>query len=487
MKKKLEITVRETHFRIFFALIAGITIAAMSQAASTDKVQHFVQVSPRDPRYFELSDGSPYIPIGLNIICPQWGKNEAEGLAQMDEWMRKLSENRGSFIRIWLSHRFWDIEHAKSGEFDSEKAKRIDSLLEMARRYGVRVKMTLEHFRSFDDTSEFGKPIHHVLQGGPAEDVTDFFTGARSREQFKKKLDWYAQRYGGDPVIFAWELWNEINCVKGQGWEQWTKEMLEELHQRFPNNLATQSLGSFDHADIRSLYRHICPLPGNNVVQVHRYLDLGASLKVCHGPVDLLAADTIREMQVFNLNKPILLAESGAVEPHHSGPFRLYEKDEAGIILHDVLFAPFFAGAAGPGQIWHWDKYVDKQNLWYHYARFAEAVKGLDPPAENFRPAQWPDPHLRIYVLIGKQTLLAWCRDAQNTWHSELQKGKMPEPVCGATLDLDRAGIAADKAKVSIYGPWVDQWIAPNIEDNKVILPDFTRSIVVRVEYDAER
>ena len=42
-----------------------------------------------------------------------------------------------------------------------------------------------------------------------------------------------------------------------------------------------------------------------------------------------------------------------------------------GIILHDVLFAPFFAGAAGPGHCWHWNVYVDRNNLWHHFARFA--------------------------------------------------------------------------------------------------------------------
>ena len=46
----------------------------------------FVRVSPRDPRYFELSDGRPYIPIGLNLIAPD--TRRAEGLARMEEWMQ---------------------------------------------------------------------------------------------------------------------------------------------------------------------------------------------------------------------------------------------------------------------------------------------------------------------------------------------------------------------------------------------------------------
>jgi hypothetical protein len=39
----------------------------------------------------------------------------------------------------------------------------------------------------------------------------------------------------------------------------------------------------------------------------------------------------------------LLLAQSGAVEPSHSGPSKLYAKDKDGIILHDILFTPFFA------------------------------------------------------------------------------------------------------------------------------------------------
>jgi hypothetical protein len=30
----------------------------------------FVTISSRDPRYLALSDGRPYIPIGLNMIAP---------------------------------------------------------------------------------------------------------------------------------------------------------------------------------------------------------------------------------------------------------------------------------------------------------------------------------------------------------------------------------------------------------------------------------
>jgi len=465
------------------------TVCAYAQDRS------YVRVSPRDSRYFELSDGRAYIPIGLNMIAPP-GRDEKEALGRMEDWMRRLSANGGNFVRLWLSNPFFDVEHARSGVYDEQKARHIDAVLAMARKYNIRVKMTLEHFRHLGDgrQSWAAKPIHHVSKGGPAEDIVDFFANPASRKQFEGKIAWYATRYGDDPTIFAWELWNEFNAVQKLGatemWlgdsavaRQWTETMLDALHRQFPKNLATQSQGSFDHERKVELYRSLCTIGNNDVAQVHRYLDLGARLEVCHGPVDVLTADAVSVLVGFDCGKPVLLAESGAVEPGHSGPFKLYDKDKAGIILHDVLFAPFFAGAAGAGQCWHWDHYVAKNDLWHQFGRFAEAVEGLDPPAERFRVARIEHPRLRIYVLAGHRTLLAWCRDKENTWRTELAEGKPPERLMGVAVDLPTDLIPpGNSGRVRLYDPWTNTWSEGRLQGGRVVLPSFSRSIVLRVE-----
>ncbi|UCG57783.1 MAG: cellulase family glycosylhydrolase [Phycisphaerales bacterium] len=477
--------IRAMRVLLVYVLIAALSACCMAQRRdSSPDSQSFVRVSPRDAHYFELSNGRPYIPIGLNMIAPR-GDSELDGLACMDGWMKKLSENRGNFIRLWLSHDFFDVEHSRSGEYDQEKAKRIDEVLDMARKYNIRVKLTIEHFRHFFGESQpwAAKPIHHVSLGGPARDIDDFFQGAKSREQFKNKLDWYADRYGDDPTIFAWELWNEVDCVSGKGYMEWTEQMLSELKKRFAKNLATQSLGSFDYGLKRGRYRDLCLMADNDLAQVHRYLDLGASLDVCKGPVDVLAADAVRELMAFDPNKPILLAESGAVEPRHTGPFKLYQKDKAGIILHDVIFAPFFVGAAGTGQSWHWDQYVAAMNLWFHFDRFAEAVRDIDPPAEKFVPMRLDHMRLRIYVLRGEHTFLAWCRDKQNTWRSELAEGKAPTAIQGARVHLPYLGRYLHGTPALFYDPWSNRWIEGKVEAHKLRLPTFSRSLVIKVKY----
>lgn len=453
----------------------GAASLAVCRAGAADG---FVRVSPRDPRYFELSDGSPYVPIGLNLIAPPGRPDDAGGLKVYEGWLDELAANGGNYIRAWLSNPFWDVEHERSGEYDEAKARRIDALLEMARARGIRVKMTLEHFRSIGGGTQgwADKPLHHVSKGGTAESIADFFDGEKSRAQFRAKIAWFGKRFGERPEVFGWELWNEVNAVRGGDYLAWTEAMLPELHRRFPRNLCMQSLGSFDSARWRDAYRRHSTMRGNDVAQAHRYLDLGASLDVCKGPVDVLAADAVRELLAFEPGKPVVLAESGAVEPRHSGPFHLYAADRDGVLLHDILFAPFFAGAAGPGQIWHWDAYVAKNSLWRHFGRFRKAIEGIDPAAERFTPSMIPHERLRVYCLTGRRNTLLWCRDTRNDWRSELERGEAPEEVAGAAIEFDAGG-----GTVSAYDPWTGKTAPARASTGRVALPAFRRSIVVRV------
>ncbi len=449
------------------------TIAGSAQADPTA----FVRVSPRDHRYFEFSDGHPYIPIGLNMIAPP-----GEGLAGMESWMTNLQANGGNFIRVWLSNPFFDVEHERSGQYDPAKAERIEQMLAMAARHGLRVKMCLEHFRHLGGGRQnwAGKPLHLVVNGGTATNMADFLNGQASRDQFKRKLDWFAKRFGDNPTVFGWELWNEINAVQGGDYLAWTEVMLPELHRRFPRNLAMQSLGSYDGEYARKSYQRLAVMPGNDVAQVHRYLDQGARYEVCKGPLDVLAVDAVREMLAQKPDRPVLLAESGAVEPSHSGPSKLYDKDVKGTLLHDILFAPFFSGAAGPGHIWHWDVYVARQNIWYQFARFAEAIKEVDPPAEQFEPVTLSHPRLRVYALKGRHRSLLWCRDTRNTWQTELVEGRPPELLSNLKLDLSALGTVKSPARV--YDPWQNSWHTARIRNGTLGLPPFSRSIVVRIQ-----
>jgi hypothetical protein len=258
--------------------------------------------------------------------------------------------------------------------------------------------------------------------------------------------------------------------------------MLPQLHRLFPKNMVVQSLGSFDNPGRRKTYQRLSAMSGNDAAQVHRYLDLRAQLEVCHGPMEMLAADAVRELLAFQPGKPVLLAETGAVKPGHTGVSPLYASDKEGMILDDVIFAPFFAGAAGTGEIWFWRDSIEKPNLWHRFARFARAIEGLDPAAEDLQPMLLEHPRLRVYLLKGRETLLAWCRDSRNDWRAELERGEGPEQLAGLKLDLSAQLKGRKPSRVRAYSPWTDSWTDLELQKGLLTLPPFRRSLVVRIQ-----
>src|SRR5689334_1827141 len=100
-------------------------IALLSAAICNSQVKRYIQVSKENPSYFSYSDGSTYIPVGINMINPSSSENADAALKEIGEWMRNLSSNGGNYVRVWLSQAFWDIEE-KAGVYSEKKAKRID-------------------------------------------------------------------------------------------------------------------------------------------------------------------------------------------------------------------------------------------------------------------------------------------------------------------------------------------------------------------------
>ena len=185
------------------------------------------------------------------------------------------------------------------------------------------------------------KFAYHTSNGGPLDSIRQYITTSAGRKLFLDKLNYYKKRYGSDTLFFGWELWNEMNAMKGPEdsvFYEWNETMLKAVKEKFPENLAMQSLGSFDGDYAKPLYEKMMALPGNEVAQVHRYLDLGAKMDVCHAPMDVICSSAIKDLQAYHLSKPVILAETGAVEPNHAGPSKYYPKDTAGILLHDILF-----------------------------------------------------------------------------------------------------------------------------------------------------
>lgn len=483
------------HISLSYSALILILLSACSSSGQIGNRLHsgphgFIETSPLDPAYFQFSDGTPFIPVGLNMISPsgRYGNNTDSAFMEVEGWMKKLSKNGGNYVRIWLSQAFWDVEDQQAGKYSDEKAERIQRFIGLARKYNLRIKMTLEHFRSItmdENPQQWAvKSVYHVSRGGPLDSIRQYVVSPEGRQLFLNKVDFYKQRFGNDTIFFGWELWNEMNAMKGPEdsvFFDWNEKMLKEVKQRFPENLVMQSLGSFDDEKVRGIYKKMMLLPGNEVAQVHRYLDPGASMEVCQMPMDVICSSAINEIRSYHPGKPVILAETGAVEAKHTGPSRYYPVDTAGILLHDILFGPFFSGSAGAGMSWHWDSYVDRNNLWFHFGRFSKAVKGINPIEEQFVPSYFETDQVRIYWLSGRKTTMLWIRDKANNWESELKNGIAPSVLSGIKLDLRKIGIYGFRGKTEFYDPWKNEWKTTSRTGKTITLPQFSRSIVVRI------
>ena len=125
----------------------------------------------------------------------------------------------------------------------------------------------------------------------------------------------------------AVDLWNEIDAI-GPTHDyvgEWSDYMLKELRKIFPRQMLLQNLGS--HCNIYSYadYYYLSNVPRSEFHQIHRYLDPGAEMAICQAPIDILCADSIREIKQFDSSKPIILAETGGVKANHTGPSVHYD------------------------------------------------------------------------------------------------------------------------------------------------------------------
>ncbi len=452
----------------------------------------YVETSRRDPRYWVYSDGTPYCAIGPCLVGPpqyalpkgmeHFATGEAQatmGCFEYRRWFRLMARNGANYCRLWLSHPYFNVETETAGHLDLAAFARLDTVVELARQYGIRLKLCLEHFRTFEPGTAFYKAIKHPADGRRPASVDEWLQEPTWRALWLSKAAAYMARYGGDPTVMAWELWNEMDCVKTNDWaivREWTRDMLRELKRLAPKQLVVNSLGSFDDPR-KQRFQDDFHMDEMDFQQVHRYLDQGAPWEIC--ALDPVAFSIAAIQQARRPDRPIILAETGAVNDRHTGPFRFYRIDERGIISHDTTYPAFFAGAAGVGHIWHWDQYVDNKNLWGQYRPFADLVADVALDEENFQPVDFSTDRIWFLALRGRRYLLAWVRNKTDNWHDVLRDERDPEQIAGLSIDLAPLGIVGGQAQTC--SAWPEDAGAARLDGGRLVLPPFRYGLMVKI------
>ena len=421
-------------------LCGEYTVNGESFFVTDSENKGYISVGKKDSRYFVYSDGTSFFPIGINMAFPtsyllssgsEFKKSNNTvylGLRQYRRWFDKCAENGVNMVRLWIGHMYFTPDTEEVYKLDYKKLSLLDKIVDMARKRNIKLKLTLEQFRVFKyddekvDLPAFYKKLYH--DGESCADYREWLENEKWQKPWLYKINELSKRYNGDTTIFTIELWNEMNCFGDVS--EWNKNKLPEVKKLFSKHLVTNSYGSLDCESVKELYRNFC-WEETNFIQIHRYIDQGAPYEICSYPVEMMK-DAISYF--MENNKPVLVAETGAVDDRHSGPFRFYSTDDRGIIFADTVYSPVFFGSCGIGNIWHWDsRYIESKNLYKMYAPIEKVFKNIDFQKEEFEIKDFSCNAAYILALYGKNVQIFYVRNKKDTWQNVLRDLNEPEAI----------------------------------------------------------
>ncbi len=458
----------------------------------------YIKVSETDRRYFEYSDGTPCIPIGINMVYPttylvsdgtefgQTTKVSYIGLNQYRSWFKKLQENGANIARLWLGHRYFNPDTENAYELDLVQFSKIDEIVEIAREYDIKLKLTLEQFENFNYSNQeydgsysslifnlFNKKLY--VNGKRCEHMSEWLTDKDCMAAWLFKVNEFAKRYSGDTAIFAIELWNEMSGVLPifEDVAAWNEIYLPKVREMFPDNLVVNSLGSFDSDCMKEKYTRFC-WDKCDFRQIHRYLDQGAPYECCSvNPIEFLS-DAMQALK--SKEQPLIIAETGAVDKRHSGPFKYYSADDDGLFFADCVYTPFFCESAGCGQIWHWDnRYVESKSLLKMFKPFSTLVKDIDAANENFVSKDLSDNEAYIFVLEGKNYVLGYIRNKTSDWSKLLRDLKEVSEIEELSINI------GDLREFELIKIWNDN-ASGKYADGKVLINDIHHGVMFKAK-----
>ena len=209
----------------------------------------FARVDKRRGTYFTLDGESAFFLVGENMawsgVWPyfpgssQWS-NGTGGTYAFDRWVPSLAAAGGNFIRLWLGPSLvrqpeWlgergtmlglalmgsDDGSAVFGEYNLAAAWRVDYIVELCRRLGVKIALVLDAQQAFCELPGtwcfWNASTYNVANNGPLSDPSTYYTTQATLFELRQRWAYVVSRWGYSTSIFSWELANE-----NDDWPAW--------------------------------------------------------------------------------------------------------------------------------------------------------------------------------------------------------------------------------------------------------------------------
>ena len=418
----------------------------------TEKNKGLIRVEPTQKRNFVFEDGTPYMPIGINVCYSQ---DIQLGSTLFDIYYPKMKAAGMNFVRTWLT----DIDAAYGAQgaeggilnFDARQNKsfQFDRVVKLAEENGLYLQIPMQAISAFRKDVDSGLYSHrwdtnpyNKLNGGYLDEPWEYFTDSRAIEDTKKLYRYYVARYGYSRNILNWELMNEIGMdsswyygvqITQEQARDWAEEIGSYMHSIDPfDHLVSISSGN-DHSD------KVYEAEAMDFVSFHWYYG-GSNYAIT------LANECYAVWQRFG--KPAMIGEGGA-----SGTSEAYEhdKDPAGSWGKQTAFTCGMGGGAA-GAMNFWEETVNKYNKYGNYTPAANMYKlfgseyvTLDTLlAERYTIEGVEASKVQMFGYIGNDSVYAYITNTQYNYSNQ-----NPSAISGMSIEFN--GLSDGTFTVQVY------------------------------------
>jgi mannan endo-1,4-beta-mannosidase len=290
-----------------------------------------------------IKDGKPFRFIGATsvnlLMYDDWGLN-------IEEAVKGAKENNISVFRVYL-----DWKWAKYEDFDL--------ILDIASKYGIYVILNLADCCCVGDYPDLKK---YFQVHTPFCDITN----KQSLEAFKKRIKQVIERknsingkiYRDDPVIFAWEIANELpyQNFRGSQVKEWLSDISGYIKSLDKKHLITIGIDTnnpeFDRGPgIYGLFN----ASAIDFFSFHLY----PSFEIAKANDIALYDGVIRQIEprvknFLKMGKPVIMGEFGfsdSVDLNDAA--RTNSAEFYSLVFKELIGAAFSAGASG-AMFWGW-------------------------------------------------------------------------------------------------------------------------------------
>lgn len=404
----------------------------------------YVMVSD-DRHYFMLNNSQSYVPIGIKIQSDNL--NELKyysddqigfGLRTYIRRIKHFIENGGNLICISLTDPLFNCRTEFNSVIRHEAFFNLDYVIEFCRDRNVKVKLTLDSFKSLEQTSKFAKRDCCVIKDNVTckqiRDIIGYLNDDDYFEHWFERISPYLYRYWNETVVMAFELWDENDLIDApiEDVLRFSKKAVERIRKISPNNLITTSLSPLNTFESINTHKEFFDGADFSFSQVRRFLNCKAALSECRNHPGIMAGDAIE--RTISKDKPIMLSETGAVDGYTGKPYSHYNVDYDGLLINDCTFTPFFKGAAGTGIISHLQEYVEPHKLYACFEPFSQMLHNVKIHKQRFKTLEIKRKKAYVYVLKGRTTTLIYVRSKVDTCENVLMHECKPFLIKGISL-----------------------------------------------------